>query len=269
MSESIERRKVPIYVIGFPKSGNTWLARLLASATCSEIEATNAIDNADNSRDLNGVYIIRKRHDSMKTFRPDGERVVYIVRDVRDVLVSAFFFNNKFFKEEHVKIQTHITGVKRGLFRIFFWNQIRRMSKSWCGNELSVILNWLAGRKNVIGNWSDHVESWIAEKNVIVVRYEDLLSDAPGEMKKILSFFRIHVAESELQAAIASQSFKEKKKQFVNAGDSINVKFMRSGQAGQWRDYLSKGMLDSIERRHARVMIKCGYDLRSKKVKVT
>ena len=38
-----------IYVIGFPKSGNTWLARLLAEVTDSNLVPSNPVDAADYS----------------------------------------------------------------------------------------------------------------------------------------------------------------------------------------------------------------------------
>jgi len=51
------KTKEPIFVVGFPKSGNTWLARLLAEITQSNIEANNPIDIADNLLSRKGSYL--------------------------------------------------------------------------------------------------------------------------------------------------------------------------------------------------------------------
>ena len=160
MSESKENNKEPIFVIGFPKSGNTWLARLLAEITQSEMESSNTVDSADNSAmRRRGGHLICKRHDSVKEFSLEDVPIVYIIRDVRDVLVSAFFFNNRFVTEDLVKLDSNLRGIKRLLYRLYFWNQIRRMNRQWCGNELTVLRNWIHGRKSTVGSWSEHVES--------------------------------------------------------------------------------------------------------------
>ena len=154
------KNKESIYVIGFPKSGNTWLARLLAEITQSEIESSNSVDSADNSAmRRRGGHLICKQHDSVKEFSLEDVPIVYIIRDVRDVLVSAFFFNNRFVTEDLVKLDSNLRGIKRLLYRLYFWNQIRRMNRQWCGNELTVLRNWIHGRKSTVGSWSEHVES--------------------------------------------------------------------------------------------------------------
>jgi hypothetical protein len=261
MSESKENNKEPIYVIGFPKSGNTWLARLLAEITQSKIEASNTVDVADNSATRRGVHLIFKIHDSVKEFSLEEVPIIYIVRDVRDVLVSAFFFNNGFVAEDLVKVDSNLRGIKRLLYRLYFWNQIRRMNRRWCGNELSVLNSWIHGRKNTVGSWSEHVESWVKDSRVVVVKYEDLLCDAVGELKKILGFLEIDVDDGILEEAILNQSFKKKKSKFMDAGDSRNVKFLRSGKQGGWREFLSPAMAKEIEKTHADVMRNFDYKL--------
>ena len=114
--------------------------------------------------------------------------LIYIIRDIWDILVSAFFFNNRFVTEDWVKLDSNLKGVKRLLYRLYFWNQIRRMNRQWCGNEWTVVMNWIHGRKNTVGSWSDYIESWVKDSRVIAVKYEDLLCDTDGELKKILGF---------------------------------------------------------------------------------
>ena len=42
--------KEKIYVVGFPKSGNTWLARLLAEITSSKVAVDNPHDTINKCR---------------------------------------------------------------------------------------------------------------------------------------------------------------------------------------------------------------------------
>ena len=85
------KNKEPIYVVGFPKSGNTWLARLISETLDSNLAPNNSIDAADFSENRKGKYIIFKQHTDENISDISKSSVIYIIRDVRDVLVSGFF----------------------------------------------------------------------------------------------------------------------------------------------------------------------------------
>lgn len=264
MSESIESNKEPVFVVGFPKSGNTWLARLLAEVTDSNIAVNNPLDGvnmADNSSERKGQFIIHKEHVVNNIEQAMQSKVVYIVRDVRDVLVSGFFFSNPFVCEDGVRIVRKCRGLRGIMYRAYFRHQIRRMNKQWCGNEMSVLVHWVKGEKNLVGSWSEHIEFWTKHPSVIVVRYEDLLRDTEAEMRKILLAFKLDVSDEVLLKAISKQSFKKKKSDFLKSGDSLNTKFLRRGKAGGWKEFLPTTVVREIEQKHADVMNTYGYKL--------
>ena len=80
-----------IWVLGYPKSGNTWLCRLLGDVLDSPIAAGLRFpSNADEGFERPGPYVIRMRHHNLlKAPFPGDSRLVQIVRDPRDVLVST------------------------------------------------------------------------------------------------------------------------------------------------------------------------------------
>ncbi len=80
-----------IWVLGYPKSGNTWLCRLLGDALDSPIDSGLRFpSNADEGYNRPGPYVIRMRHHNLlKAPFPGDNRLVQIVRDPRDVLVAA------------------------------------------------------------------------------------------------------------------------------------------------------------------------------------
>lgn len=88
-----------------------------------------------------------------------------------------------------------------------------------------------------IGNWSNHVNYW-SSKDFVVVRYEDLLKDTKYELKRILSELEINTNDTIIEDAIKKQSFAKKKQDFIDAGDELNTKFLRSGKVGAWRNIL-------------------------------
>lgn len=83
-----ERQEV--FVLGVPRSGTTWLCRLLGDALNSEIASgLEWPSNADEGADRPGPYIIRLRHPYQVTIQELLKApTVKIVRDPRDVVVS-------------------------------------------------------------------------------------------------------------------------------------------------------------------------------------
>ncbi len=87
-----------IWVLGYPKSGNTWLCRLLGDLLDSPVESGLKFpSNADEGFDRKGPYVIRMRHHNLiHAPFPGRSRLIQIVRDGRDVLVaSKTYWQNK------------------------------------------------------------------------------------------------------------------------------------------------------------------------------
>ena len=258
------KNKEPIFVIGFPKSGNTWLARLLAEVTRSNIAVNDPLDvinAADNSPERTGCYVVYKEHVVNDVEEALRGKVVYIIRDVRDVLISGFYHCNRWCNNELIK--------RNIICRWYFIHEVGKLNKMWQGNawaetlyKVRCSIKFLIGykyNKVRIGSWSDHVSFWAGKPGVIIVRYEDLLRDTKGEMRKLLDAFEMDVSDEILSQAISNQSFENKKALFQQSGDSRNAKFLRSGEAGGWRELLSPSMVKKIEMQHGRVMNEYGY----------
>ncbi len=81
-------RKI-IYITGYPRSGNTWLGRLLADVLGCEYNSYDG-ERGDWPGDKTDVpYLVRKTH-ALET--PDPEHTVFIYRDPRGVAVSLMFY---------------------------------------------------------------------------------------------------------------------------------------------------------------------------------
>lgn len=80
-----------VIVVGVPKSGNTWLIRLVAEAMNSPIGSRKSKRpiSAEGPNRTGNYYII---HDH--GYEKDGcdNKVIYIYRDPRDVIVSMYFY---------------------------------------------------------------------------------------------------------------------------------------------------------------------------------
>ena len=250
-----------IYVIGFPKSGNTWLARLLAEVTDSNLVPSNPVDAADYSLERKADYLIHKKHivDDIQTVV--NSKTVYIVRDVRDVLISGFFHCNRWCTNSLIKNNVFV--------RWYFNHEIRRLNNMWQSTiwgelkySLIRFITSLVRKKspNVsIGSWSHHVNKWTKDSNVVVIRYEDLLDDTEVQVRKLLDVLKLDVHDDILKQAVLNQSFKKKKAAFIESGDLKNSQFLREGKTNGWKELLPREIVKEIEIAHANMMNKFAY----------
>ena len=88
-----------IFVTSYPKSGNTWVRLIIANMLFKENVSYNDIDDYlpefyswNESSFLNKTNRIFKSHDY---FDHRFKKVIYIVWDPREVLVSSYYFQMK------------------------------------------------------------------------------------------------------------------------------------------------------------------------------
>jgi len=272
--------KEPIFIIGYPKSGNTWLARLAADALDSPmVGGDNPIDQADKKQSYVGEFIVSKSHYSEQSkpkYITEYSKILYVVRDFRDVLVSGFFHNHRDSNETKYTIENPLNLSLHSFHRYYFRWQAKRMISKWQGSEVAVFRNnikkfistlrYFVLREKwpmslSVGNWSEHVNYWIEFPNACVIRYEDLLVDTFTTLKSSFSKIKISCSDQRLVEAIERQSFKTRKKEFQKNGDQVNVKFMRKGIAGDWKGFLDKDMIERIKKEHGATMNRLGYEI--------
>ena len=89
-----------ILVVGYPKSGNTWLTRLTAELLAAPVTGfwsePGAVEIAVDGTWRNSSFEVYKGHQRLDDVRADFDLkdIVYVVRDVRDVVVSgAHYFS--------------------------------------------------------------------------------------------------------------------------------------------------------------------------------
>jgi hypothetical protein len=270
-----------IYVIGFPKSGNTWLTRLLADVLkCPAGNGMVGKDDIEISSDFNRVilkdvenpnYKILKTH-----FLPEVmnqavdnniKRAVYIMRDFRDIVISAFY--HKYKTEEEDLLPTNFMELfSRGLLKFFLyyrnrfrlWKLINSIGRQW-------------GKR--VGSWDRHIKKWKEFNNsnpdtlIAFTTYEDLLGNTEDEVLKIIRNLKIPSPSIErLQASIYRQSFQNKKEHFSNIhnnqniplGREFNYRFMRKGIVGDWKNVLTVLTAKKIHKLQGDAIIGNGYE---------
>ena len=163
-------------------------------------------------RDLYAVY-------------PDA-KLIYIVRDGRDVLISERFRNlveeSKFLKAE----DRHIIGVLRkdqtqftnGTRSIFTESVIRRVANGWVKNVQETETE---GRR-------------LFGERYFSLRYEDLLAQPFDEMQKLWNFLGAQ-ADRALEKAITGEMSSNPDEEWQAKRNEEIASFLPKGQAGNWQ----------------------------------
>lgn len=164
--------------------------------------------------------------------------VIYILRDPRDVAISA---------ADHYGLTLDQA--------IDVMSDPKARGRGKPGNTVYELM----------GSWSDHVRSWTRWKHspLMVLRYEDMLADPHGQLGRVARTLGITQDEARIRRAVEFSSFKALQAQEAASGfiekSEHSQRFFRSGQAGGWRDKLTATQIAAIEREHGEQMRRFGY----------
>lgn len=234
------------WIVSYPKSGNTWTRFLVANL----ISRGEPVDWSTIERQVPDIYygrdpqfrkLPRPRYfKSHEAYQPSYRRVVFIVRDPRDVAVSYYHFVRK---------------------------------SKWLPENASMdefMALFLAGRVDPYGSWGENVGSWLGARrntpNFMTVRYEDLLADTEGQLALVAAMMGLNVDRGQLRAAVENSTADnmralEKKQQnqhkLTQAGSDIP--FVRAAKADQWQTELPADYARQIEAIWGESMRELGY----------
>jgi hypothetical protein len=239
------------FIVSYPRSGNTWTRFLLANllfagqpVSFANIEKLIPDAEAQSSRYLKrlpGPRIIK----SHQYFDHRYPKVLYIVRDPRDVALSYYDFSRKYRHiEDSYPLERYIGDFVTG----------HLISAGW-------------------GTWGENVGTWVAARNgrpnFLLVRYEDLKTDTETELAKVARFFGMSASPEKLRQAIESSSAdhlrelekKEGGEWVTTKNKRSDIPFIGSAVAGKWKSVLSAAAVEEIELAWGPLMVSLGYPL--------
>src|SRR5689334_12738226 len=189
-------------------------------------------------RDMHAVY-------------PDA-KLVYIVRDGRDVLISERFRNfveeSKFLSREDQQIIDNLRKDQdqftNGTRSIFTESVIRRVAKGWAANLTEIESE---GRR-------------LYGDRYLGVRYEDLLASPFDEMSRVWNFLGVKDVQDSLLEQVKAEMSSNPDGQWQAERNQGIASFLPKGQAGNWSRLFTERDKMIFKEAAGDMLIKWGYE---------
>lgn len=231
-----------VVIVSYPKSGSTWLRFIIANLITPEEQTIDFSTIEDIVPGIPPYAVGKVDYEALPSPRimrshslhnPRFPKVIYLLRDGRDVLVSYYY---------HFKKLSGFEGTMYDFLR--------------------------SGRRKT--KWNEHVDSWIFHNpsltNMHIVRYEDMLCNTHREIEKVVSFVGLQKGAEQISGAIDKSNFDNMRRVeetkglgYINAGDP-GIRLVREGKSGGWEKELGEKEKDLIRRMYGSVLIKAGYE---------
>ncbi len=230
-----------VILAGFPKSGTTWMQILLAAVIFDLDIRRVPLNLIPMLVPGTGQGYFYRSRDPMyfKTHTLPGKnfrRVIYMVRDGRDVMVSY---------HHHLQVvlgrEIPMMDVVRGRARI----------------------------ERFKFNWPRHVERYLEnphQAEILWLRYEDLLADTLGELQRVCAFLPESFEGISLEDKIAQTSLSVLKEKEMREGNLIRgweseQPFFRRGTSGGYREAMTPEVQAAFLETAGPTLEKLGYPL--------
>ena len=232
------------YLVSYPKSGRTWLRMMIGTAISKDLRLS-VPDPTDFSMMYHhswSVPIMKATHDddahvkttaeikfNTETYR--NSRVILLVRDPRDVIVSLFFHWRFRSRNRHPLMPIFETP-----------DDLMRSERG--------------GLDGLIKFYNVWAENHQVPKNLLIVSYEDMSKDPKVELQRCLSFLGFDVSDKNLNLTLELSRF-DRMREFEQAGtisprltpgdhanpDSYKT---RRGIVGGYADYLAADAISEM-----------------------
>lgn len=234
-----------ILVIGQPKAGTTWLTRLICELPgyVRWTPGSIKLDRHDfRPGDLDPPamgYTVTKVHtpptdENIQLIHSAGRPYLVITRDLRDIAVSWAYYNTLPGRDRVAHPAAQSLPVEG---RIAYYIEHILAEKAWWA------LEWRRRLHPTLG---------------MFIRYEDLLADAFGVMRRAYAHVGAEVSDEWVRAAVEHNAFK--KVTGREQGQADAKQFNRKGIAGDWRNHFTPEHIAAFKRVAGDALIALGYE---------
>lgn len=247
-------RSTDVFLVGHPKSGNTWIAYMLAVLISKDKDHRVTMANVGNfipvvhGRDshiaayahLPNPRIFRNEYTVHSNLYP---KTIYLVRDPRAALLSYYHMYRTIFIDTPVTLEAFIDEyLANGYVKTF-----------------EPLVRW----DRQVHDWTERAKY---DERILILKYEDMVTDRRTTFEKVAQFCRINYSEEDLAVAVARGSFEAMRRDEEEHGaesypgaSGKGGRFIRRGKTDGWKDELNQSLTQKIEKEFSSVMKTMGY----------
>ena len=234
----LNKRLGLVLITEFPKSGGSWFAQMISEAL--------QIPFPRNKAPKFETCIMHGHH----LYHANFGKTIAIMRDGRDIMVSAYY--HLLFENDRNPPQSIVKHRSKVPFDNY--EDIKTNLPAFIKYMFE---DYAEGKTHF--NWSEAVNSYFDNPKVCIVKYENLLKDAAGELKKAIQFLGKKTPPMEnLKTVVENFSFKKltKRKQ----GQENKKSFLRKGIAGDWKNKFTEKSCEVFDHYAGKELLKAGYE---------
>ncbi len=271
-----------VWLVSYPKSGNTWFRIFLTNylkncqepAKLDEIERTPLSSEAGLFEECTGLNPFEMTPEEVDLYRPGVYR-----------LFSKETGDNVSYRKTHDAYSFNIQGeplfpsdISKGV--VYFIRNPLDVCVSYAnhsagkiGSSIRFLLNdkaEMAGKKGgqlrqTLFSWKGHLESWQNQKDIPVhfVRYEDMKQKPVETFGSIIEFLNLEYKEERLLRAIKNSDFNLLQQMEKESGFGEKMQLCKSffwkGEIGNYRNHLSEDDIKKIVGYNYDTMKSFGY----------
>ncbi len=233
----------------YPRSGTTWISCIAANLMLNV--SPNSLTEIDHLvPDIHAMpehslvppasYYLIKSHFPLTRTPPFGEyrRVIYLIRDPRDVLFSYYRF--------------------------------AIAQYSYKGDIAKFATDWVAGRIWPC-SWQEHVTSWLGPRKeppsfeLTLLRYENFIERPIETAIELARALGLEVPRARIEAAVADSSPDAMRRREAQgaAGARNGLQFIGSATSGGWRNKSNRAEVEALrilEQHAGRIMGQFGFE---------
>ncbi|XP_068616394.1 sulfotransferase family 2, cytosolic sulfotransferase 3 [Brachionichthys hirsutus] len=231
-----------VVAVTYPKSGTVWMQEILPLVLnggdltpiqtipnwdrvpwLEEKRLALVVDNLASPRALVSHF---PYHLMPPSFHASKAKVIYVMRNPKDVLVSSYYFHQ---------------------MASFLHDP---------GSFDEFMASFLEG-KVLFGKWTDHVKSWKNTElgdRIMYITYEDMVQDLPAALRRMSDFLGRNLSEEVIQKIAEHCSFKAMQDNNMSNFklvpkellDSDKSPFLRKGIVGDWKNHFTSEQLPTF-----------------------
>lgn len=201
-------QKTDVYLISYPKCGRTWLRLMIGKAIATHFRLHEEEDilllhwkrrihpQVEHITVVHDDRPMQKTPQELETSkaRYSGKKVIFLVRDPRDVIVSSYF---------ELKHRSKL-----------FVKHPDENRDGWVNDDLQAfIFQERSGIDTIIHYYNIWANNRHIPKAFLLVRYEDLRANPHNELRRIMNFLELEqISSSVIEEAVSFASFDNMRK---------------------------------------------------------